>query len=102
MKLPKISEIHIEILENEIDKIDANLPKLNAFILPSGHDLASKCHIARTVCRRAERNLVSLSEMTKTNPIHLKYLNRLSDYLFVLARDILLSNDSIEKEWQKK
>ena len=81
--------------------MDTYLPKLKSFILPSGHPTASKCHIARTVCRRAERNLVSLSESTKTNPLHLKYLNRLSDYLFVLARDILFSSGSKEIQWQK-
>ena len=101
MVLPNISEANIEVLEDEIDKMDAYLPKLKSFILPSGHPIASKCHIARTVCRRTERNLVSLAETTKTNPLHLKYLNRLSDYLFVLARDILFSSGSNEIQWQK-
>ena len=101
MNLPNISEANIEVLEEEIDKMDAYLPKLKSFILPSGHSTASKCHIARTVCRRAERALVALSETTETNPLHLKYLNRLSDYLFVLARDILFSSDSNEIQWQK-
>jgi len=101
MDLPNISEANIEALEDEIDKMDAYLPKLKSFILPSGHPSASKCHIARTVCRRAERNLVSLAETTETNHLHLKYLNRLSDYLFVLARDILFSSGLNEIEWQK-
>ena len=101
MDLPNISETNIKVLEDEIDKMDAYLPKLKSFILPSGHPSASKCHIARTVCRRAERNLVSLAETTETNPLHLKYLNRLSDYLFVLARDILFSSGSNEIQWQK-
>ena len=99
--LPNISVSNIKVLEAEIDKMDAYLPKLKSFILPSGHPSASKCHIARTVCRRAERNLVSLAKTTETNPLHLKYLNRLSDYLFVLARDILFSSGSNEIQWQK-
>jgi len=99
--LPNISEANIEVLEAEIDKMDAYLPKLKSFILPSGHNTASKCHIARTICRRAERNLVSLAKTTEINPLHLKYLNRLSDYLFVLARDILFSSGSKEIQWQK-
>ena len=101
MDLPNISETNIKVLEDEIDKMDAYLPKLKSFILPSGHPIASKCHIARTICRRAERNLVALAEATETNPLHLKYLNRLSDYLFVLARDILFSSGSKETQWQK-
>lgn len=99
--LPNISESNIKLLEDEIDRMDAYLPKLKSFILPSGNPSASKCHIARTVCRRAERNLVSLTETVETNPLHLKYLNRLSDYLFVLARDILFSSGSKETQWQK-
>ncbi|MDC0204535.1 cob(I)yrinic acid a,c-diamide adenosyltransferase [Flavobacteriales bacterium] len=99
--LPNISEANIEVLEAEIDKMDAYLPKLKSFILPSGHDIASKCHIARTICRRTERNLVALAETTEINPLHLKYLNRLSDYLFVLARDILFSSGSKEIQWEK-
>ena len=99
--LPNISESNIKILETEIDKMDTYLPKLKSFIVPSGHPTASKCHIARTVCRRAERNLVSLAATTETNPLHLKYLNRLSDYLFVLSRAILFSSDSKEIQWEK-
>jgi len=99
--LPNISEANIVVMEAEIDRMDAYLPKLKSFILPSGHPTASKCHIARTVCRRAERNLVSLAETTETDPLYLKYLNRLSDYLFVLARDILFSSDSKETQWEK-
>ena len=74
---------------------------LKNFILPSGHDFASKCHIARTVCRRAERNLVSLKQVEKINNLYIQYLNRLSDYLFVLARTLLNETNSTEIEWQK-
>ena len=101
IKLPNIKIENIEMLENRIDKMEENLPNLKSFILPSGHPTASKCHIARTVCRRAERNLVRLSKTTKIDMLHLQYLNRLSDYLFVLSRAILKDNGSTEIEWQK-
>lgn len=98
--LPNITEKNIEMLEKEIDKMDSKLPILKNFILPSGLPAVSKCHIARTVCRRAERNLVALGEK-EINPLHLKYLNRLSDYLFVLARSILAENNVSAIEWEK-
>ena len=89
------------MLECEIDKMDDKLPTLRNFILPSGLAEASKCHIARTVCRRAERNLVSLAQEEYVDLLHIKYLNRLSDYLFVLARYILMENNIPAVEWQK-
>ena len=88
-------------MEKAIDKMEEELPMLKAFILPSGHPTASKCHIARTICRRAERNLVALSQKEQINNLHIQYLNRLSDYLFVLARVILKENNVQEIEWQK-
>tara|TARA_Y100000385_G_C13055796_1_gene621890 strand:+ start:406 stop:951 length:546 start_codon:yes stop_codon:yes gene_type:complete len=101
IKLPNISEKNIEMLEDRIDIMDTLLPDLNNFILPSGYSTVSKCHIARTVCRRAERRLVALSEKEKVNLLHLKYLNRLSDYLFVLARFILMEKNIPSIEWEK-
>ena len=101
IKLPNIKIENIKMLEKAIDKMEENLPKLKSFILPSGHPTASKCHIARTVCRRAERNLVTLSKTTKIDMLHLQYLNRLSDYLFILSRAILKDNGDTEIEWQK-
>ena len=101
IKLPNVTEENIEMMEKEIDKMDVSLPPLKNFILPSGIPTVSKCHIARTVCRRAERNLVALGQEEKIDPLHLKYLNRLSDYLFVLARVILMENDTPAIEWQK-
>jgi cob(I)alamin adenosyltransferase len=101
IKLPNIKIENIKMLEKAIDKMEENLPKLRSFILPSGHPTASKCHIARTVCRRAERNLVTLSKTTKIDMLHLQYLNRLSDYLFILSRAILKDNGGTEIEWQK-
>ena len=91
----------MEVVENLQELVEEELPMLKAFILPSGHPIASKCHIARTVCRRAERNLVALSQEEAINNLHIQYLNRLSDYLFVLARAILKENNVKEIEWQK-
>lgn len=101
IKLPNITSKNIEMLEKTIDKMEESLPMLKNFILPSGHPTSSKCHIARTVCRRAERNLVALSKISEIDNLHLQYLNRLSDYLFVLSRAILLENNAKEIEWEK-
>ena len=101
IRLPNITTQNIKMLEKGIDKMEEKLPMLKAFILPSGHPIASKCHIARTVCRRAERNLVALSQEEAISNLHIQYLNRLSDYLFVLARVILKDNNVKEIEWQK-
>ena len=101
IKPPNINESNIKMLECKIDKMDDELPTLRNFILPSGLPEASKCHIARTVCRRAERNIVSLAQEEYVDPLHIKYLNRLSDYLFVLARHILMENNIPAVEWQK-
>lgn len=76
----------VEILEKQIDAMEAGLPPLKNFILPGGHTTVSFCHIARCVCRRAERLVVALNLAEPVDPILIKYLNRLSDYLFVLAR----------------
>ena len=101
IKLPNITAKNIEMLEKAIDKMELTLPMLKNFILPSGHPTTSKCHIARTVCRRAERNLVALSKTSEINNLHLQYLNRLSDYLFVLSRAVLKENNAEEIEWEK-
>jgi cob(I)alamin adenosyltransferase len=81
----------IELLEKAIDEMDNSLPPMTHFILPGGHQTVSFCHVARCVCRRAERLSVQLNEYETLNPMFISYLNRLSDYLFVLARK--LSND---------
>jgi cob(I)alamin adenosyltransferase len=85
-KLPVILEKDIKILEKEIDVMNKALPELRHFILPGGAPVVSYCHIARTVCRRAERLVIRLKEKNKEDVIIMKYLNRLSDYFFVLAR----------------
>jgi cob(I)alamin adenosyltransferase len=86
VKIPKIVEEDILLLENEIDKMDAILPPMRFFVLPGGHESVSFCHLARTVCRRAERLAIALNAQEATEPLVIKYLNRLSDYLFVLCR----------------
>jgi cob(I)alamin adenosyltransferase len=84
--LPKLTEQDIELLEHEIDHMNEHLPELKNFIIPGGHPVVSYCHIARTVCRRAERLLVKLHLNDPHHELVNKYINRLSDYLFVLAR----------------
>ena len=87
MKIPDLKEEDITILEQEMDRMDDKLPAMKNFILPGGHPSVSHLHIARCICRRAERCCVSLlSQNEEVEPLVLKYLNRLSDYLFVLAR----------------
>lgn len=91
LNIPKIAEADIKMLEDEMDTMDASLPPMTHFVLPGGHQTVSFCHIARTVCRRAERLASHLNELEPFQPETLIYINRLSDYLFVLARK--LSND---------
>ena len=91
LNIPKIDESAVLFLENEIDRMDAALPQMTHFILPGGHQAVSFCHVARCVCRRAERLSVALNDQETINNDIIKYLNRLSDYLFTLARK--LSND---------
>lgn len=91
LNIPKISEEDIKLLEDEMDRMNESLPPMTHFVLPGGHTTVSYCHIARCVCRRAERLASALNDAEPFLPEALKYLNRLSDYLFVLARK--LSND---------
>lgn len=81
-----MSAVAAQRLEREIDRLDAALPRHNRFILPGGSQSSARAHIARTVARRAERRIVTLSETDPVNPHLLAFVNRLSDYLFVLAR----------------
>ena len=87
MKIPDLQEPDIRLLEKEIDKMNKVLPEMRSFILPGGHVAVSTIHIARCVCRRAERICVHLQQENMfVEPLVIKYLNRLSDYLFVLSR----------------
>jgi len=97
-----VTESRIEYLEEIIDEYNASLPPLKEFILPGGSIPAATCHYARTVCRRAERQLVGLSREISVNQVSLKFLNRLSDLLFVFARTLARSKGSEEIFWESK
>ncbi len=100
LNIPKIVETDITSLETEIDNMNNELPVMTNFILPGGHTTVSYCHIARTVCRRAERITVNLNDVEEINTITISYLNRLSDYLFVLARKLTKDNHAVEVAWK--
>lgn len=85
VKIPTIHPADIEFLEKQIDAMDEELEPLTSFVLPGGHQIVSLCHVARTVCRRTERLTIKLAEETPVPENVVKYLNRLSDFLFVLA-----------------
>lgn len=95
-----LCEDDILLLESEMDRMDDELPELNNFVLPGGSPLNGFCHIARTVCRRAERRANQLSVEIDINPLLLKYLNRLSDYFFVLSRKVLKDVGAVEIKWE--
>ena len=99
LNIPHISKDDIQFLEQAIDRMDAKLEPMTHFILPGGHTTVSYCHIARSVCRRAERNCVSLSENEPVEEEIIQYLNRLSDYLFVLARMLTKTLQVKEVKW---
>jgi cob(I)alamin adenosyltransferase len=88
-----------QLLEQAMDKMNKNLPEMTHFVLPGGHPVVSYCHIARCICRRAERFIVSLHQEEEVAPTVLKYINRLSDYLFVLARKFAFENEVEEIKW---
>lgn len=102
MELPPIHEDDITALEKAIDRIDGIVPEMKSFVLPGGHVHVSYCHIARCVCRRAERAVLRLAENEKVEDIHFKYLNRLSDYLFMLSRWMTLHYKAQEIPWKPK
>jgi cob(I)alamin adenosyltransferase len=102
MKLPEVQEEDVTYLEKEIDKMDEVLPEMKHFVLPGGNTTVSFCHIARCVCRRAERATLKLSENEEVAPIIVKYLNRLSDYLFVLSRKLAMDSNAEEIPWKPR
>ena len=95
-----LPEGEIELVEQKIDEIMKLLPEKQGFVLPGGTKEAAQAHVCRTVCRRAERRIVALSEVTKISPEILQYVNRLSDYLFVLAKKINFNANQSEIVWQ--
>ncbi|WP_321373440.1 cob(I)yrinic acid a,c-diamide adenosyltransferase [uncultured Draconibacterium sp.] len=90
----------VEMLEKAIDKYHETLPELSNFILPGGELSAAQCHMARTICRRAERRILEFSEQTPVEPELIKFINRLSDYLFVLARKLGHDKGIAETNWK--
>ena len=98
---PIMSKRHVERLEHELDRLNADLPSLKDFVLPAGTRAAALAHLARTVCRRAERRLVTLSRKQKVAPAVPAYLNRLSDLLFVLARALNRAGGRPDVPWQQ-
>jgi cob(I)alamin adenosyltransferase len=94
-----VPETCVDQLETDLDRFNEHLPPLKDFILPGGSESAARCHLARTVCRRAERLMVSLAKVEDINEVSLRYLNRLSDLLFVLARVLARANGGSEVLW---
>lgn len=99
MKLPDITSEDVENLENWMDKMDEELEPMRFFVLPGGHPTVSHSHIARCVCRRAERIVVDLNQSEPVEAVIMKYLNRLSDYIFVLSRKLTKDLNADEKPW---
>lgn len=102
MELPSLKSEDISLLEKLIDEMDQELEPMRSFVLPGGHPAVSAAHICRTVCRRAERQVVALSNHDKIPELSLKYLNRLSDYLFVLGRKITRDLQVNETPWKPR
>ena len=101
-RIPDLHESDIELLEKEMDRMDESLEPMRFFILPGGHQSVSFGHLARTVCRRAERIVVRLSQETEVNDLVIRYLNRLSDYLFVLCRIMIKDLNIEEISWKPR
>ncbi|MDO1501105.1 cob(I)yrinic acid a,c-diamide adenosyltransferase [Winogradskyella maritima] len=102
LNIPKISDADIKKLEDAMDSMNAQLPEMTHFVLPGGHQTVSFCHIARCVCRRAERLASHLNSLEPFQPETLMYINRLSDFLFVLARKLSHDLQADEVKWIPK
>jgi cob(I)alamin adenosyltransferase len=102
MKLPEISEVDVLYLETKMDEMDELLPPMKFFVLPGGHPAVSFAHVARCVCRRAERLISHLNDEEKVQPLIMQYVNRLSDYLFVLSRKIAQDLNAVEQPWKPR
>ena len=100
--LPQLNEGDLLLLEKEIDEMNTQLPELHSFILPGGDVIVSHCHIARCICRRAERIIIRLATNYHVEEIIIKYINRLSDYLFVLARKLGNDLNVTESLWKAR
>ncbi|WP_046245216.1 cob(I)yrinic acid a,c-diamide adenosyltransferase [Hymenobacter terrenus] len=102
MKLPDLHDADVTLLEDEMDRLNVTLPELRAFILPGGHPAVSSTHVARCVCRRAERMVIQLAEESFVAELVVVYLNRLSDYLFVLSRAMAHELGVEEVTWKAR
>jgi cob(I)alamin adenosyltransferase len=102
MKIPDLITEDVLLLEKWMDEMDQDLEPMRSFILPGGNQTASFCHVARCICRKAERNVVVLSENEFVADLVLMYLNRLSDYLFVLARKIAKDQGAEDHPWKPR
>jgi cob(I)alamin adenosyltransferase len=102
MKIPDLNDEDVAALEKWMDEMNDTLPEMRSFILPGGHTTVSFCHIARCVCRRAERIIVDLSQHEFVAALVLTYLNRLSDYLFMLSRKISQDLGAVEQPWKPR
>jgi len=102
VKIPSLLQEDVTRLEKEIDAMDASLPPMKSFVLPGGHQSVSFCHVARTVCRRAERLVIALDAQEKIDVLVIQYLNRLSDYLFMLSRKMSAELDAEEMPWKPR
>ncbi|MCW5910072.1 MAG: cob(I)yrinic acid a,c-diamide adenosyltransferase [Cyclobacteriaceae bacterium] len=102
VKIPELLDADILFLEKEIDTMDAMLPPMKFFVLPGGHQAVSFGHVTRTVCRRAERLVIALNQAEPINELVIKYLNRLSDYLFVVCRAMSFELKTIETPWKPR
>ncbi len=100
--MPAIVPHDVTLLEQAMDTMDAELPELRAFVLPGGHESVSFCHLARTVCRRAERLIISLNDESVVDELVIQYVNRLSDYLFVLSRKMARELNAEEVAWKPR
>lgn len=102
MQLPELFSTDVTFLENQIDQMDESLEPMKFFVLPGGHPTVSHCHIARCVCRRAERLVAHLAETETVEPLIGAYMNRLSDYLFVLSRKLSHDLGANETPWKPR
>jgi len=102
VKIPSLCEADVELLEKKMDEMDATLPPMRFFVLPGGHSSVSFGHVTRTVCRRAERLVIALNEIEKIDPLVIKYLNRLSDYIFMLCRKMTHETSAEETPWKPR
>jgi cob(I)alamin adenosyltransferase len=102
VKIPAMDETDVTFLEKKIDEMEATLEPMRSFVLPGGHQSVSFCHVTRTICRKAERLTIALNQSEGVSPLVIKYLNRLSDFLFVLSRVMANELQAAEIPWKPR